>query len=56
MVDAITEESTPEDGTDVVAQVAEDLKTVTYATPHMEERRKKEKPEESLEAIIDSVL
>ena len=31
---------TPEDG-NVAAQVAEKLKTVIYATPPMEERRKK---------------
>ena len=30
------------------AQVAEELKTVTYATPLMEERRKKRKKEISL--------
>ena len=31
----------------VVAQVAEELKTVTYATPPMEEHRKKERPQAS---------
>ena len=36
----------------VAAQVAEELKTITYATPHMEERRKKEKKKEIHGIII----
>ena len=37
----------------VAAQVAEELKTVTYATPPMEERRKKKKKENSVSHDLD---
>ena len=42
----------------VAAEVAEELKTVTYATPQapMEERRKKEKNHSIIHSIIQSLI